>query len=229
MHPKNKKVAILQLFPYHKLMNEKLKDALVLVLEVAGLLVVFIALLLFLNFFNVLSLSTIYPNQFGFLPHLNQTITSSTVENQPTGAVPSNQSSLANFVKLQNQASNKQIAIYQAYAARFSKPTAQTNPNDYVSDAIFAGYDNKTIQVVTKDGVLNLGFDTSTLFQKQPNPSTQTNSATNSGLLPKALPYVSSADFFKYVVFGSILQVTYSKPDLKVTQVNFIESIKPVL
>jgi hypothetical protein len=210
-------------------MHEKLKDALVLLAEVAGLLVVFIVFLLFLNFFNILSLSTIYPNQLGFLPHLSQSTntnstTNSTTQTQPQGAVPNNQSPvLANFAKLQNQASDNQMQKYQAYATRFSKPTVQTNPNDYISDAVFSGYDSKTIQVVTKEGVLNLSFDANTLFQKY--AARQTNA---DGLISPTA-YVSVQDFSKNVVFGSTVQIWYSKPNLKATQVNYAEAIKPIL
>jgi hypothetical protein len=42
-------------------------------LEIAGLVVVFIVFLLVLNFFNIISLSKIYPKQLGSLMHVSQT------------------------------------------------------------------------------------------------------------------------------------------------------------
>lgn len=40
--------------------------------EIAGLILIFLIFLGVFNFFNVISLSTIYPKQLGFLPHLTQ-------------------------------------------------------------------------------------------------------------------------------------------------------------
>lgn len=204
-------------------MHEKLKDALVLLSEIAGLLVIFVAFLLILNFFNILSLSTIYPNQFGFLPHLSKSTNSTTTQTQSQGAVPNNQSSLANFVRLQNQASDIQISKYQTVAASFSEPSIDPSSSSYISRGVFSGYDSKTIQVVTKGGVLNLSFDANTLFQKY--AARQTNAPSIIG--PTA--YASVQDFSKNVVFGSTVQIWYSKPDLKATQVNYAEAIKPIL
>jgi hypothetical protein len=48
---------------------------LLLALETAGLITVFIVLLLILNYFNIISISSIYPNQLGFLPHQNSNLT----------------------------------------------------------------------------------------------------------------------------------------------------------
>jgi hypothetical protein len=73
-------------------MNEKLKDILILIAEIAGLFAVFIVFLLVLNFFNILSLSKIYPNQLGFLPHLKTTTTSNNqsqmIKNNPLDIIP---------------------------------------------------------------------------------------------------------------------------------------------
>jgi hypothetical protein len=46
--------------------------------------------------------------------------------------------------------------------------------------------------------------------------------------MPNAIAYSSSADFFRNVVFGSTVQISFSKPNLKVTQVNYIEAIQPI-
>jgi len=190
-----------------------------LLLEILGLVAVFIVFLLILNFFNIISLSNFYSKSVAPTP----TPVNSRITNTNQSSAP------ANFAKLTNQVSDTQIKKYTDSAASFNKPTAQKNPNDYVLDAIFSGYDARAIQVVTSDGILNLNFDQNTLFQKQPNPQTQTNNATQSGTLLKAIAYISPEDFFKNVSFGSVLQVFFSKPYLKTTQVNYIESIKPIL
>jgi hypothetical protein len=210
------KVAKLQLFLYHKFM----KTVLVLLAEISGLLIIFVLFLLVLSYFKIIT----FPN---FLP---QNTTSTTQPINPTAIQNINQNTIpVSFVKLANQAPDTQIQKYISYATKFSKPTAQANPNDYVSDAVFSGYDSKTIQVVTKEGVLNLSFDPNTLFQKQPDPKTVTNNATNSGALLKPIAYATAADFFKDVQLSNVIQIYFSKPNLKATQVNYIESIKPIL
>jgi hypothetical protein len=210
-------------------MNEKLKDALILFAEIAGFLAVFVVFLLILNFFNLLSLSGMYPNQLGFLPRQQSNSTQGKPLLPSPTPINNNQSVPASFAKLQNQALDSQMKKYQTYAALLSNPTVQANPNDYVSDGVLSGYDARTIQVVIKRGVLNLSFDQNTLFQKQPAPQTQANGTAQSGTLPRAIAYTSPKDFFKNVSFGRVLQVYFSRPDLKATQVNYIESIKLVL
>ena len=189
--------------------------------EVIFVLLILVIFFGVLNFFNILSLSRLYPNQLGWLPHLSQTTQSKTSGVQP--------SPLINFPKLQNQASNAQMNKYINFATGFSKPTVQQIPTDYVSDSVFSGYDTRTIQVVTNEGTLDLSFDQNTLFQELPNPGTQAKNAAVPGLLPKPIKYATQENFFKNVPFGSVLQVFYSKPGLKATQVNYIESVKPIL
>lgn len=67
----------------------KLNPPLLLILEILGLVMAFIVLLLVLNFFNILSLSEIYPNQFGFLPHLSKTSNTKPGNQASTKATPS--------------------------------------------------------------------------------------------------------------------------------------------
>jgi hypothetical protein len=67
----------------------KTNPLLLLAAEIAGLIAAFIVFLLFLNFFNVISLSRIYPKTFGFLPHLSQTTNiKSTAQIQTTNTPP---------------------------------------------------------------------------------------------------------------------------------------------
>ena len=196
-----------------------MRTALVLLAEISGLLIIFVLFLLVLGYFKIITL----PN---FLP---QNTTSTTQPINPAAMQNINHNTIpVSFVKLANQAPDAQIQKYISYATRFSKPTIQANPNDYVSDAVFSGYDSKTIQVVTKEAILNLSFDQNTLFQKQPDPKTVTSNATASGILPKPINYTTFADFSKNVQLGSVIQIYFSKPNLKATQVNYIESIKPI-
>jgi hypothetical protein len=213
--------------------RKKRNNAIVLLLlEIVGLIAVFVVILLILNFFNILSLSKIYPKQLGFLPHLRQTAnTQRTPQTQTTGVTSGNQAPvLASFAKLQNQAPDTKVKKYLNSATGFTKPAISGNSTNYVSDAVFSGYDSHSIQVVTAEGVLNLSFDQNTLFQKQPAPKTPAGGSTSSAAeLPAVVPYASPTDFFQNVAFGSDLQVLFSKPDLKAIRINYIESIKPVL
>ncbi len=77
--------------PFSKI-KEKIKQLnplLLLTIEIFGLIIFFVVFLLILNFFNILSLSKLYPNQFGFLPHLTQTqqTTNNNQQTNPT-AIP---------------------------------------------------------------------------------------------------------------------------------------------
>ncbi len=105
-----------------------------------------------------------------------------------------------------------------------ANPTAGQAYTISISDAVFSGYDAHTIQVVTSDGVLNLSFDQTTLFQKY---AAIKQPITNGPVGPT--PYASSQDFFNNVSFGSTLLVFYSKTNLTVSQASYIESIKPIL
>jgi len=194
-----------------------------LVYEILGLTILFFVFWGVLNYFSIISLNSINPILFGWLPHLNQT-TGIKLANQTP--VTNNQSPApANFAKLQNQASNTQMQKYISYATGFSEPAKDPNSNNYVSNGVFSGYDNQTVQVVTKDGTLNLSFDTNTLFQNYPASAHQPN--TNGLVGPTS--YTSAQDFFKNVSFGSVVLIFYSKSNLKAAQVNYIESVKPVL
>ncbi len=192
-------------------MRGRLRTALILFAEIAVLLAAFLLFLLVLGYFKVIA-----------LPNFSPKAAIPTTAPINTKAVNSNQNSTpVSFTKLQHQASPVQIKSYMGFAAGFNEPTKNASPSSYASNGVFSGYDSRTIQVVTKDGVLNLSFDANTLFQKY-----ATRKSNADGLV-KPTSY-TSADFFKNVSFGSVVIVLYSKPDLKATQVGYIESIKPI-
>jgi hypothetical protein len=62
---------------------------------------------------------------------------------------------------------------------------------------------------------LNLNFDRSSIFQKQPDPATSPKNSTLNGTLLNPVPYTTSTDFFKNVVFGNTLQVSFFQTRLK--------------
>jgi hypothetical protein len=67
-----------------------------LVLEISGLIILFIIVLLLLNFFNILSLSKIYPKTFSWLPHLSQPQSTSSTSNKQAANAPSTQTTPGN-------------------------------------------------------------------------------------------------------------------------------------
>jgi hypothetical protein len=195
-----------------------MKTILILLAEISGLLIIFVLFLFVLNYFKIITL----PN---FLP---KTTAPAAIYTNP-GTTTNQASTPVSFTKLTNQAPDAQIKKYQARASLFSKPTPQTNPNDFISDAILSAYDTQSVQVVTADGILNLHFDQNTIFEKQPNPTSIKTSTMSAGVLPIPIPFASSQEFFKNVAFGSIMQIFYSKSDLKITKASYIESIQPIL
>jgi len=188
-------------------LNKKTNPFILLFVEILGLLFVFAVFLLTLNYFKIISLPGPTLDNFSALNN-------------------SQASQLAKYTKLTNQAQDTQMKKYQSNATIFTKP--QASLSRYVSDAIFSGYDNKAIQVVTSEGTLNLNFDNNTLFQKQPTPPKTDIGTPAGGILPVTIKYTTFQDFLKDAVFGSYLQVTYTKPNLKAIQVNYIESITPL-
>lgn len=191
-------------------MHEKLKDATILLLEIISLLVIFVVFLFVLNYFKIITLPNFSPK---------------TITPAPTNApaTNNNQSAGVSFVKLQNQASQTQIQAYASSVVNFNSPGKDPQSTSYIADSIFSGYDNQTIQVVTKDGVLNLGFDANTQFEYSPPPT-----GNSGGMIAPPTAYASAADFFKAVTFGSTVEITFSKTNLKVSEVDYIQSIQPV-
>jgi hypothetical protein len=195
-----------------------MKTALTLVAEISGLLIVFALFLLLLGYFKVITLPS-------FLPQITNSTTAS-IKNETINTI---QTPIPiHFPSLVNEASGDQIQKFQANAGVFNAPQSLNNSDTYTMDAIFSGYDNKTIQVVTRDGILNLTINQSTLFEKQPNPATQTDSSASSGLVSGTIEYNTFADFSKEVVFGSTLQITYFKSTLTATELIYVASIPPI-
>jgi hypothetical protein len=187
-----------------------MKNVLILISEVCGLLIIFALFLLVLGYFNIIT-----------LPNFSPKTTISTTKPVNLGAVNNDSSSekaAVSFAKLQHQASDTQIREYMTMATGFDEPTKSTSPSGYVSNGVFSGYDSQTIQVVTKDGVLNLGLNANTHFLEYA-PRKQNAGAGIVG--PAANPTNIVSDFFKNTSFGKVIQIFYSKPDLKIIQIDF--------
>jgi hypothetical protein len=200
-------------------MGGKLKTALVLSAEILGLLAVFVLFLLVLNYFKIISL----PNPF----YKTSTPTTNTVN---TNTENNNQSiAPVNFVKLQNQATDSQISKFNAYAASFSDPANQKDPNSYLIHGVFSGFDNQNIQVVTEYGVLNLKFDSRTIFRKIPTIATTPQPiAASAGAILQTTDYKSAEDFLKNVKFGDIFLIFYSPTNLSASEITVNENLKSV-
>jgi hypothetical protein len=142
--------------------NEELKDALVLLAEIAGLLAAFVILLFILNFFNLLSLSKMYPRELGFLPHLSQASSvKPTIQTQTHQVVTNNQTSLLGYL---------------------------------------SGHNNNSLQITTQTEVVNLAYNSSTVFEG-------TQPATQAANMIAVTP-INAEDFFKQVSPGASLQIT---------------------
>lgn len=106
-----------------------------LITLIASVIVLMIFFLI-LNFFNIISLSTLYPNQFGFLPHLNSKNSSNqqnnsavntkkTIGNSPT-KMPTEKIK-PQFIKgVYQTASNNQLTVMSGSDTKIFKITPST-------------------------------------------------------------------------------------------------------
>jgi hypothetical protein len=188
-------------------MSEKLKDALVLLAEVAGLLVVFMALLLTLNFFNILSLSTIYPNQLGFLPHLNQPSNSSATQNKAVTPSPSSPSVDTSIITTKDFVSN--ISKYKTYA--LPAPIFSTENKNWQADGVLAGYGKNSIMLISSNSTLVFNVNTQTIFEEV---AISNLPGSSGGATLGFKPYADFNSFIKNVSLGKYVQVYYTQDKL---------------
>jgi hypothetical protein len=184
-------------------MTEKLKDALILVAEIAGFLVVFVIFLLILNFFNILSLSTIYPKQLGFLPHLNQTNVNSTTQNKTL--LPSPAFTPVDTSAITTRDSADKINQYKNYAV--PGPRFSTQDASWMAGGVFAGYGKNAIMLISSNNTLVLNLNNKTVFEEIIINNLPGSSAGTMGFNP----YPDFNSFIKNAVFGKYVQVYYNQ------------------
>ena len=172
-------------------MQGKLRIALILFLEIAGLTTVFIVFLLILNFFNIISLSKMYPSQLGFLPH--RTTSVNKVNNSIKESLMATPA--PNLQNLQSQ--------YLAYANKNLKgPQFDAKEKTYSITGAYLSTANDMIQIVTAVGTINFQINSLTTFQTYNNRATFTSGS----------PYLKSigqGNFVKDLKEGTLIQVDY--------------------
>jgi hypothetical protein len=202
--------------------GKNMKSLLFFFTTVIGLLAVFATFFLILNFFNIISLSKIYPNQFGFLPHLKQatqTTQSKHFTSSPTPAFTPVDTSI-----ITTKDSAGKINQYKTYA--LPAPRFFAEDGNWQADGVFAGYGNNTIMIISSKNTLVFNFNTKTVFEQ----ITISNLQGSSGAALGFTPYSDFNAFIKNVSFGKYVQVYYSQnqtaSNKTVTKVDYIPSYK---
>jgi hypothetical protein len=203
-------VAPKKLKPEQKTKGET-NPILLLAFEICGLIAIFVILLLLLNFFNILSLSKIYPSQLGWLPHIS---TSSSNSNY----TPVDTSSITTKDTVDKINTYKTYNVPNVY---YSK-----QDNSMAAGGIFAGYGKNTILVISSNNTLVLNFDAKTVFEEASISVPQGSSAATMGFNP----YSDFNSFIKNVSFGKYVQVYYNQAQSSVnktlTKVDYLPSHK---
>ena len=177
--------------------------------EASFVLIIIIVLFGVLNYFNILSLSSIYPNQLGFLPH--RAISSNFNKPNATGIIPT---------KNPQQTSGD----YAKNAKNLDDPTYNSDLKQTVVSAIFIGLNQNILEADAFGKKMIFVTDSNTVFQSLiADPS---STATNGGLLNNGQIYTPDA-FVNQVPKGSLLQIFYTEgQSLKAIKVNYIPDYK---
>jgi hypothetical protein len=163
--------------------------------EILGLLVLFILFLAVLNYFSGISLNSINPTLFGFLP-----------TNKSNTQVPANAPSLSSKISsnsLKNQATDEQITKYAADIQAGKAPVIATNDQIY---GYFSGFDQTHFQIISVKGIRIFLYDDKTIFGKIYNTSINPSSSSAT-LITTPL---SSKDALNTSNFGKVLNITFS-------------------
>ncbi len=172
---------------------------------ILGFLFLFFIFLAILNYFNIFSLSALYPNQLGFLPHKSFNIQKNNTNNQ----LPADNPKFKNYSKLENQATDTQISNYIVLINAKKIPTDNSKyPNEIYG--IFSGYDSNYIQIVTYNGIKNFAYTKDLTIQQYGQAE---KSATSSATTVK-LTQIDKSSFLNQSMFGKILHmaVTLTSP-----------------
>ncbi|MCL5019037.1 MAG: hypothetical protein M1426_00965 [Patescibacteria group bacterium] len=174
--------------------------------EISFVLIIIIVLFGTLNYFNILSLSALYPNQLGFLPHQPFNVQKTPLTNNLLADNPK----FKNYLKLDNQATDAQMSNYIELISAKKIPidTPQYPEEIY---GIFSGFNNNYIQIVTYNGTKNLPYakDLFILEQRQAEKSATQSSATI------GFNEIDKNILFNNNMFGKILHlsITLTSPE----------------
>ena len=200
--------------------QNKSKFKSLMLLEVGFLEIGFVVLVLLvffgiLNYFNILSLSSLYPSKLGWLPHITKNSQVSTqVTPSPAAQIPTPKQTLSPEAlaiqgkQLTNEASLVDISNYIAQITqRFPTPTplVTTNPEDISTSGILSGYDATYFQIIGPDKTAtNYYYDSTTVF----------NSVGAAGTAPSSnavgFTQKSSTDILNNANFGKFLSIDYT-------------------
>jgi len=163
-------------------MHEKLKDALILFSEIAGLLAVFLLFLLVLGYFKVIA-----------LPNFSLKTTT------PNNSIPIRASLVATptpaLENLQNQ--------YLTYAEKnLQGPQLNAATKTYSITGAYLSAANGILRIATAIGPIDFKIDSLTVFQTYKNSATLTSDS----------PYIKALtqdNFIKDLKEGTLIQVSY--------------------
>ncbi|MCL5970822.1 MAG: hypothetical protein M1450_04975 [Patescibacteria group bacterium] len=183
--------------------NNSLKDQATFGTGITGGILVLFIFFFTLNYFNVLSLSSLYPRMFGFLPHKPFETSSTNTNNQiPTPTPEAIESGLA---------TKEQIEKYQTYVRQKGFADALSYSNDSKSwsvEGLYAGYENNIVNVVTNKGLVKFpiseatGFETIIIVKGSKEEGGGTFRTAGTYKLDK---------FLQTVTTGKFLQIYYTK------------------
>jgi hypothetical protein len=186
-------------------MSGKVREALVLLAEIAGLLAVFAVFLLILNFFSIISLPDFLPKNAKSTPTSTFTPTVDT-------------SSITTRAPVGN------INRYKTYTLPPPRPSDQDA--SWAGSGVFAGYGQSAIMLVSSNGTLVINFDARTVFEQV----TVTTLTGSSGATIGFNPYPDSNSFIANVAFGKYIQVYYNQDksgnNKIATKIDYISSYK---
>ncbi len=178
--------------------------------EVSFVLIIIIVLFGTLNYFNILSLSALYPNQLGFLPHK---VTSSNISKPNT------------TVLMPTKNPQQVLEDYAKYAKNLGAPFYNQDLKQTVVNAIFTGFNLNSLEAETSVGKMAFAVDSSTTFESLiANPNAN---ATNGGTLDNGQTYTLDT-FANQIPKGSFLQIFYvtEGKNLKAVKVYYISGHK---
>lgn len=169
--------------------------------EISFVLIVIVVFFGVLNYFNILSLSTLYPNQLGFLPHqkiLNHS--RNQLVHTPT------QTPVVNSYTPINQISAVDIGKYSAYSKNeFAKPYYNTDAKSFIAGGILSGYNDNFVTLITATGAIEFSLTKDTTFSKYVSSVNKTNTAI--------VETIKKEEFLTKENIGKDVQVYYSKSD----------------
>ncbi len=201
--------------------NNSLKNQATFGIGIAGGILVLFILFFILNYFNVLSLSSLYPRMFGFLPHLPfETSTTSRNYQTPTPTPAKVVSGLA---------TKEQIEEYQAYVKQKGFADAFPFPNDSKSwsvEGVYAGYENNTVSVVTIKGLIKFFVNQATSFE---TITIVKGSKEKGGGSFRTAGLYKLDKFLQTVTTGKFLQIYYTKlsdTNINATRVIYYPDLK---